>query len=150
LSATNPIVTLSGGFLIETAANQYQIVWNTGEVLKVTTSSSYLNVSTQLGPSDGPGSVQGLLGADTGQANDFQLANGTVLSQPLTSAELYGEFANAWRVTQSSSLLDYGTGQTTATFTNVNFSTISRPTIRVSSRARQLRHNWEPPPRRPR
>ena len=67
------------------------------------------------------GTVQGLLGPDEGQAKDFQLPNGTVLQQPLSSGELYGEFANAWRVTQATSLLDYGAGQTTSTFTDVNF-----------------------------
>ena len=33
----------------------------------------------------------------------------------------YGEYANAWRVTQANSLLDYSAGQTTATFTNLDF-----------------------------
>ena len=36
--------------------------------------------------------------------------------QPITTTQLYGEFANAWRVTQSTSLLDYGHGQTSGTF----------------------------------
>ena len=62
-----------------------------------------------------------MLGSDSGQANDFQTADGTVIPQPLSSRELYGAFADAWRVTQGSSLMNYLAGQTTATFTDVNF-----------------------------
>ncbi len=121
LSAANPIVALNGGFLLELSANQYLVFWNTGETLTVTKYGSYLGVSTQLAPDEGAGSVKGLLGSDSGTANDFQLANSTVLKQPLTTAQLYGEFGKAWRVIQATSLLDYGPGQTTATFTNLNF-----------------------------
>ena len=133
-------VTLSGGTLSELAPNMYQINWNTGETATVTNQGSYFNLSVGLGSNDGPGSVQGLLGPDEGQAYDFQLANGTVLSQPLSTAELYGEYANAWRVTQATSLLDYAPGQTTATFTNLNFpagvlSTSSLPQALVDQAA---------------
>jgi hypothetical protein len=46
------------------------------------------------------------------------LPDGEVLQQPLTTTELYGTFANAWRVTQATSLFDYGPGRSTATFTD--------------------------------
>jgi hypothetical protein len=121
LSTTNPTITLSGGVLHEVSPGIFTITWNTGETLTVTDHSSNIDISTQLSASDGPGSIKGLLGSDTGAANDFQLANGPVLKQPLTFAQLYGEFADAWRVTQATSLLDYGKGQTTATFTNLDF-----------------------------
>ena len=68
-----------------------------------------------------PGFIQGLQGEDEGQSNDFQLPDGTVLQQPLTQSELYGQYADAWRVTQATSLFDYGPGQTTGTFTNKSF-----------------------------
>ena len=88
--------------------------------MDVTDAGSYFNLNLTLSAADGPGSIQGLLGSDTGQANDFQLADGTVLAQPLTSAELYGAFANAWRVTdRRHSLMDYVAGQTTASFTDL-------------------------------
>src|SRR6202035_2866440 len=74
-----------------------------------------------LGPSDGPGSIKGFLGSDQGRSTDFQLPDGTVLQQPLTQDQLYQQFANAWRVTDATSLLDYGPGQTTATFTNTQY-----------------------------
>jgi hypothetical protein len=49
--------------------------------------------------------VAGLLGSNSGQANDFQLPDGTVPSQPLSASELLGEFASAWQVTSATSLL---------------------------------------------
>ena len=121
ISATNPIVVLNGGVLVQTSATNYDIFYNTGETVQVTSEGSYLNLSVGLGPNNTAGSVVGLLGSDAGQANDFQLADGAVLAQPLTEAELYGAYANAWRVTQASSLFDYAPGQTTGTFTNLAF-----------------------------
>jgi hypothetical protein len=44
-----------------------------------------------------------------------------VLAQPLSYSDLYTRFADAWRVIQADSLLDYGPGETTATFTDRNF-----------------------------
>ena len=49
------------------------------------------------------------------------MPNGTVLDPALTSNELYSTLGNAWRVSDSTSLLDYTSGQTTASFTNTNF-----------------------------
>jgi hypothetical protein len=121
LSASNPIISLNGGFLIQMSSTEYAVYWNTGELITVTNDGSYLNFAVALGPNDGANSVQGLLGPNNGAANDFELPDGTVLAQPLTSTELYTTFANAWRITQANSLLDYGAGQTTATFTDTNF-----------------------------
>ena len=121
LSASNPIIQLSGGFLIQTALSKFLLVWNTGEVVEVDKFARYFLVKTALGPDSTPGSVHGLLGSGDGKANDLQLADGTVLQQPLSKAVLYGIYANAWRVTQDSSLFDYNAGETTATFTNLSF-----------------------------
>ena len=98
------------------------MAWDTGETLTVVNDGTYLDLSVGLGANDGPGSVVGLVGPDEGQANDFMLPDGTVLQQPLSTAELYQTFANAWRVTQATSLFDYAAGQSTATFTNTNFA----------------------------
>ncbi|WP_210254935.1 VWD domain-containing protein, partial [Methylocapsa sp. S129] len=121
LSATNSVLNLAGGQIVELSPSAFQLTWNTGESLTVTNAGSYLNYSVQLGPNDGPGSVEGLLGSAESQANDLALPDGTVLTQPLTSSQLYGTYANAWRITDATSLLDYDPGQTTASFTDVNF-----------------------------
>jgi len=116
LSAAQPVLALSGGTLTRITAATYQLAWSTGEVATISNGGSFLNISVFGGPLDGPGSMRGLLGRDSGPANDFALPNGTVLQQPLTPAVLYGQYANAWRITQAQALLDYNTGQTTVTF----------------------------------
>ena len=69
------------------------------------------------------GTLIGLAGGspDDNSAHDFRLPDGTVLAQPLTFQQLYTTFANAWRVSQATSLFDYATGEATATFTDTNF-----------------------------
>jgi hypothetical protein len=112
---------LADGQLVQLAGNEYQLTWNTGEVLTVTNAGSYINLGITGGPADTSGSVEGLLGSDSGQANDFALPDGMVLPQPLSATTFYTQFANAWRISQATSLMDYAAGQTTATFTNSNF-----------------------------
>ena len=114
-------IALSGGQVTQISGNSYLLTWDTGEAAIITNRGSYLDMNVGLAAGDGPGTMVGLMGPDEGQTNDFMLPNGTVLQQPLTLGELYGEFANAWRVTQAASLFDYGPGQNTATFTNTNF-----------------------------
>jgi von Willebrand factor type D domain len=97
---------LAGGTLTELSSDIYRLTWNTGESVTVSYESDYLNWSVSLGPHDEPGAVQGLLGSDSGQATDFQLPDGTVLAQPLSSSEILGAFADAWRVTPDTSLFD--------------------------------------------
>jgi hypothetical protein len=109
ISASNPIQTFSGGTLAELSPTTFQIDWNTGQSLTIQDEGDYFDTSVSLGTQNGPGSVQGLLGADTGQANDFQLANGAVLQQPLSSAALLDDMAGAWNVNGAASLFSADT-----------------------------------------
>ena len=119
--ASNSSFNLAGGQLARISTSTYQLTWNTGEIVTVTDNGSYLDIGVGLGSGDPQGSVMGLMGPDAGQANDFSLPDGTVLQQPLSVPQLYGTFANAWRVTPATSLFDYGPGQSTATFTDESF-----------------------------
>jgi len=68
------------------------------------------------------GEIAGLLGnADGDKTNDIALADGTVLTGPLTKQDLYGIFADSWRVTPETSLFVYGNGESTETFTKRDF-----------------------------
>jgi hypothetical protein len=120
ISLSNPVVHLTDGTLTEISGNVFRVDWNTGEEMTVTSSGSYLNVADGIALAE-PESVGGLQGEDAGQPNDFQLSDGTVLQQPLSTTELYGPYANSWRVSQASSLFDYLPGQSTATFTDTSF-----------------------------
>jgi T5SS/PEP-CTERM-associated repeat protein len=94
------------GNLKHLSAATWQVTWTGGESVTVTDSGACLDWTVALGPNDGPGSVQGLLGSHSGQANDFQLPDGTVLPQPLGEADILGVFADAWRVAPETSLFD--------------------------------------------
>lgn len=69
------------------------------------------------------GEVIGLLGNDNGDpSDDVQNREGEVLGSGRLAADvLYGEFADAWRVTEDESLLVYGPGESTETFTDRDF-----------------------------
>ncbi len=121
IDQTDPVLTLDGGTVTEISSNDYRVALNTGEVVTVNPFGDGMGFSVSLPEDAAAGSVQGFLGPDDGQANDFQLPDGTVLQQPLTQDQLYHQFADAWRVTDSNSLLDYAQGQTTATFTNTQY-----------------------------
>ena len=120
LSASNPVITLNGGTLNYISSNVFQVKWTTGEEATITDAGKYLNVSDGI-PLSLPNSVGGLQGEDAGQANDFQLPDGTVLPQPLTYDQLHQEYADGWRVSQAASLFDYPAGEGTANFTDRNF-----------------------------
>ena len=99
--------TIAGGTLTEVSDDTYRMDMYGGESITVIDRGVYLDWTVALGPHDGPGSVRGLLGSNTGQTNDdFQLQDGTVLAQPLSGAEILSEFADAWTVAPGTSLLD--------------------------------------------
>jgi hypothetical protein len=99
------VQSFAGGSLAQLAANVYQLRWDTGRSVTVTDQGGYLDWTVGLGAQDGPGSVKGLLGSNSGQDSDFALSDGTVLHQP-GEAEILGVFAESWRVTPGGSLLD--------------------------------------------
>lgn len=94
-----------GGQLVALSANTDQIDWTNGAVLTITNAGLYFNLSMTLAAGDHPGSVEGLLGSDSGQASDFQLPNGTTLATPVSNAEILSTFANAWTVAPDQSML---------------------------------------------
>ena len=120
LTPTDSLLSLAGGSVSELSATTYKVVWNTGETATITLNGSYFSILDGI-PTDETGFISGLQGENEGQQNDFQLPDGTVLAQPLSAATLYGEYADAWRVSPATSLFDYGPGQTTATYTDLNF-----------------------------
>ncbi|SET60767.1 RHS repeat-associated core domain-containing protein [Nitrosomonas marina] len=82
---------------------------------------SFIDVGTFLS-TERSGEIAGLLGnADGDKTNDIALADGTVLTGPLTKQDLYGPYADSWRVTPETSLFVYGDGESTETFTIPNF-----------------------------
>jgi Hyphally regulated cell wall protein N-terminal len=104
--STGATQNITGGTLSELSPNTYRLSWSTGESVTVIDQGTWLDWSVSLGAHDGPGSVQGLLGSDSGAPKDFQLPDGTVLSPNPGPGVLLGTFADAWRVAPDASLLD--------------------------------------------
>jgi Ca2+-binding RTX toxin-like protein len=97
----------------------YTVVYATGEQMVVEAFGDFLNVATHL--SEGR-AVAGLLGdADGDPANDLQLRDGSVLPTAPSFAQLYGAYADAWRVTPTDSLFTYAPGAGTADHTDLSF-----------------------------
>ena len=132
---TGNTIGLADGLITQTATG-YVVTLNTGESVTATlngnsfgtqsgpsTSSLFgITVSVSLAPNAAHGSVEGLLGNYNGNPDDdLTLADGTVEPTDMSTATLYGAYADSWRVTQATSLLNYGPGQTTATFTDTNY-----------------------------
>ena len=121
--SSNPVVTLADGTLEQTSADTWRLVWNTGEELDITDAGSYLNATVSL-PNSDAGNVQGLLGNDGGNpADDLTLPGGAPIASggSISYAQLYGTYEASWQVTDSTSLMDYQTGQDAASFSNPNF-----------------------------
>ncbi len=95
----------AGGRLDQVSPGTLRVTWTSGETLTVTNRGYYFDLTMALAPGDGPGSVQGLLGSDSGHALDFQLPDGTVLTPPVSEKLLLGRFADAWRVAPDRSML---------------------------------------------
>nr|MDT0658108.1 VWD domain-containing protein [Micromonospora sp. DSM 115978] len=66
--------------------------------------------------------VAGLLGDADGRAgNDLRAGDRVFDPADVTAAELYGPFADAWRLTDTTSVLPYGAGESTGTYTDRAF-----------------------------
>ena len=135
-----------GQNLIIRSGNEYNIFTANGDQIQVTMyGSTYINIS--LGLADNrKGKVVGLLGNYNDNTNDdFALRNGTVIGGTITDQRLYGDYDDSWRITQTTSLFDYASGQTTTTFTNLafpnNIVTIDTLTAEQRAAAEQIAQN---------
>ncbi|WP_306297041.1 Calx-beta domain-containing protein [Nostoc sp. C052] len=126
-----------GQNLITHNGNTYTVFSANGDQIQVTLNGSYMNLG--LGLADNrKGKVVGLLGNDNGNTNDdFALRDGTVIGGTISNEQLYGDYANSWRITQPTSLFDYATGQDTNTFSDRTFPTniVTAATLPADQRA---------------
>ncbi|HAX85517.1 MAG TPA: hypothetical protein DCY91_04425, partial [Cyanobacteria bacterium UBA11370] len=126
-----------GQNLITRSSNQYRIITANNDLILINNRGTFLNIN--LGLADNrQGKVVGLLGNDNGNRNDeFALRDGTVIGGTISTQQLYGEYANSWRITQVTSLFNYAPGQNTNTFTDLTFPTniITSATLTPQQRA---------------
>jgi hypothetical protein len=142
----DPLLLTGNVRLHRTAEGTYVFAdHDTGEQVQIAGvgSDSYMNVSPFVAAAR-DNAMQGLLGDnDNDVGNDIQLADGTVLAQPVNINDLYGLFANDWRVTNANSLFVYAPGEDTSDFQVLNFPPIplqvsDLPTALVAAAAAQV------------
>lgn len=83
--------------------NVYVVRGKSGDSLRAEVNSSWINVAVGLGR--WPAQVRGVLANAGGDVNRIAARDGTVLASPFAFADLYGRFADSWRVAASESLL---------------------------------------------
>ncbi len=140
----NAVLGLPGGGSVyrRAGATNYVISWPSGERMTAdVVYPTYINVQILL-PAARRGQIHGLYGNFNGsKADDFTMRDRTQLPQPLSFAEMYGFFAESWRITQEESLFDYLPGETTETFTihgfpaNPSYVTMLAPGARLAAEA---------------
>ena len=105
----------------------YTIFWppvgdELSAVLEVSVLRSHINIYGFGIYAPYSGRMRGLLGTNNGNvADDIMTRGGTVLSQPVSFEDLYGTYAESWRITQDESLFDYAGDTTTEYFTDRSF-----------------------------
>lgn len=127
---------LSGGGRIDATPGAFDVTWPTGERVHVGILSDHLNVSISPAP-DQLGRMSGLLGNFDGDPqNDFIVREGASLPTPLSFIDLYNLFAASWRITDQESLFDYEEGESTATFTDLDFPRAPIAAVNLDAAAR--------------
>lgn len=119
--------TLPGGAAFERrfdpySGDVYVVRWPDSTQVVVSADSRW-GLSLSIAAASGRrGTMSGLLGDNDGDArNDLRASDGTRLALPPSAERLYHDFADAWRVTDATSLFDYAAGESTATFTDRTF-----------------------------
>ncbi len=126
-------ILLPSGVQVSRQGNVYTISSLSGDRVRATLNSTWIDVKVGLGVSPRP-QVQGLLGNPLGNAQDLFTSNGVVLTAPVQFRDLYGPYAESWRVPPERSLFTEET--------RIKFGTPSKPfyasdlTQQQSARAR--------------
>ncbi len=102
LADGNSLVT-ADGVKIMRHGNHYSIISESGDSVIAEVNATWINVSVGLG--HWPATISGLLANPNGNVNQLGLRNGTALSVPYGFQDLYGGYADSWRVKPEESLL---------------------------------------------
>ena len=107
VNLANGGVFVVGDSLIFRQGNSYTINSPENDQIKVDLNGNHLNINAGLSSSR-DGQIVGLLGnSNNERSDDFSLRDGTVIGSSISNEQLYGEYADSWRITQEESLFDY-------------------------------------------
>ncbi len=101
-------LSLPGGVSVARKGNSYFIASQDGDSVRAqinssSTGTSWIDVSVGVG--HWPNQVRGLLANVGGNVNQIQARDGVLLTSPFSFADLYGHYADSWRVPAKESLL---------------------------------------------
>jgi hypothetical protein len=88
--------------------NLYQMASEDGDSVRATVNPTWIDVSVGLGK--WPSTVRGLIANANGNVNQIETRDHVVLTNPFNFAELYGRFADSWRVSPRESMLSVCNG----------------------------------------
>lgn len=150
LYITSSVYYLPHGGTIRYSMNDYVVTWPTGEVATIdvrrSSQMNFLNVAVQVYPC-AQNDLEGLLGNANGSQNDdfdvrgnnnrptymaFSSFGSSQMQQASNDMEkeylafLARDYARQFRVTPTTSLFDYGIGQSTFTYTDESFPRVHR------------------------
>lgn len=112
-------VRLGDGLMGIAPGGDYVLAWPDGRLVAVTDHGGYVSLLVDAGPAS---ASSGVLGDSDGVREDaFTTRQGNDLGIRLSDAQLYGEFAESWRITDEGSAFWYADGTSTETFTDRTF-----------------------------
>ncbi len=100
---------LPTGVQIARLGNVYTISSESGDQVRATLNSTWIDVAVGLGFSSRP-NVRGLLGNPLGNAQELVTSSGVLLKAPVLFQDLYHTYAESWRVPPRESLFTGKTG----------------------------------------
>lgn len=128
---------LGEGAGVVKAGRGYEIRWPDQSTLSIEVYRT--SVSAYFTPAGSrSGKLAGLFGNfDGDRTNDMVTSTGERIQRPFRFEDIYGKFGPPWRVTDEDSLFDYGPGETTATFSDLDYPTGAAGIAQLSVRERR-------------
>jgi hypothetical protein len=134
--ASGELISLVSGGSIQRAGSTYRIATKDESLVDIRDNVTDMFVAIKV-PSTKYGKVIGLFGnADQNKENDIATKDGVILGTNPEFSLLYSDYANSWRITQAESLFDYADGETTNTFTDLDFPKVQTTVATLAEEAR--------------
>ncbi|HZP33677.1 MAG TPA: RHS repeat-associated core domain-containing protein [Candidatus Acidoferrales bacterium] len=127
----------NAGGIIHPTDRSWNLTWPDATSAQISSNGEHCDLNVQ--PGKLAGILVGLMGnADGKPEGDLVTRNGLVLAPNFTSKDLYGRFAESWRISQAESLFHYAKGESTATFTDrsVPHQDVSLATLDPAARSK--------------
>ena len=132
-SLKEPSIRLTKGGEVRREGNGFVVVWPDKSQVRILYGPNLDYIVSLCPPQH---ATEGLLGSADARSGVFPVRHATAIELGSGDAgydQLYHVVGNSWRISQSESLFDYAAGQTTDTFTDLNFPYQFDSTAEISS-----------------